>query len=115
MSVYESGVTAYRDTTKWLVAFVPLGSILAASVTVGPELLWSVEHARNFGDWLHDYWLAAICGLGLLAGIAAILYWGAKVLSVAPTDLGKLQSEEYAPKLATAVGAGVTAPEFFTT
>jgi EAL domain-containing protein (putative c-di-GMP-specific phosphodiesterase class I) len=39
----------------------------------------------------------------------------AKVLSIAPTDLGQLQSQAFASKLATAIGAGVTAPEFFST
>jgi len=113
MSIYDSGVGAYRDTTKWLVAFVPLGSLIAATVTIGPDLVWSSGHAQSFKDWLLDYWLTAICGLVLLAGVAAILWWGAKVLSVAPTDLGQLQSQAFAPKLATAIGAGVTAPEFF--
>lgn len=114
MSVYDSGVAAYRDTTKWLVAFVPIVSILAATVTIGPGLTLSVQHAQSLGDWLVDYWLAAVCGLVLLGGIAAILYWGAKVLSVEPTDLGKLQDQAFAARLEDAIGAGVTAPEFFT-
>lgn len=114
MSVYDSGVAAYRDTTKWLVAFVPLGSLVAATVTIGPDLISSVGHARGFSGWLKDYWLVAACGIVLLAGIAAILGWGAKVLSIAPADLGQLQSPAFAPRLAKAIGAGVTAPEFFT-
>lgn len=113
MSIYDSGVAAYRDTTKWLVAFVPLAGLLAAAVTIGPDLVRSVSMARSPQDWLGDNWLTGVCLIVILAGVVAILYWGAKVLSVAPTDLGQLQSQAFAPKLATAIGAGVVAPEFF--
>jgi len=30
MSVYSTGVDAYRDTTKWLTAFVPIVSLATA-------------------------------------------------------------------------------------
>lgn len=114
MALYDSGVAAYRDTTKWLTAFVPLGSLAAATATIGPDLVWSVKHANGIGDWLTHHWIAAVCLVIVLAGIVAILYWGGKVLSIAPTDLGKVQSPEFAPRLATAIGQGVTAPEFLT-
>ncbi|QIK66841.1 hypothetical protein G7072_11250 [Nocardioides sp. HDW12B] len=114
MSVYDSGVSAYRDTTKWLVAFVPIGSLIAAAVTLGPDLVESIQASNGVGNWLGDYWFAVICGVVFLLGIGAILYFGAAVLSVAPTDIGAIQEDAFAPTLAKAIGEGVAAPEFFT-
>ncbi len=114
MPVYDSGVAAYRDTTKWLTAFVPLGALTAATATIGPDLVRSVQAASGVGDWIGRHWPAAACLIAILAGVIAILYWGGRVLSVAPTDLGQLQSPAFAPRLARAIGQGVTAPEFFT-
>lgn len=114
MSVYDSGVSAYRDTTKWLVAFIPIGSLIAGAITVGPDMVLSIQTANGLDAWLSNYWLSALCGVGFLLGIGAILWAGANVLSVAPQDIGNIQKPEFAPKLAQAIGEGVAAPEFFT-
>lgn len=113
-TVYESGVAAYRDTTKWLTTFVPLGSMLTATATLGPPLVRSVQRADSPAQWWARHWVLALCLMAIGAGIWSVLHWGAKVLSVAPVDLGRLQEDTYAAKLDTAIGEGVLAPEFFT-
>lgn len=114
MSVYSSGVTAYRDTTKWLAAFVPVTALVSAAVLVGPDLIVSAQTSSSVGEWLSDYWLVVLSGLGLLAGISAILICGARVLSVEPTDIGKLAEPGPARrKLEVAIGEGAALPEFF--
>jgi hypothetical protein len=112
MSVYDSGTTAYRDTTKWLVAFVPIGSLIAATTAIGPELMSSIETAPSLGAWTSENWDVAVAWILILGGIAATMLFGARVLSVAPKDLGKIQDPSFAAQLATAIGDGVTAPEF---
>lgn len=114
MPVYDGGVTAYRDTTKWLTAFVPLASLAAAATTVGPDLVRSVQQSTGIGDWYGRHGAAAWCLLAILLGIVSVLISGGRVLSISPVDLGRLQSEEFAGRRAKAIGEGVLAPEFFT-
>lgn len=114
MSVYSSGVTAYRDTTKWLAAFVPVTGLVSAVVLVGPDLIVSAQTASSLREWLADYWLVVLSGIALFAGISAILISGAQVLSVEPTDIGKLaEPGSTRRKLEVAVGEGAALPEFF--
>lgn len=114
MSVYSSGVTAYRDTTKWLAAFVPVTALVSAAVLVGPDLIVSVQTSSSAAEWLGDHWLVVLSGIGLFAGISAILICGALVLSVEPTDIGKLATPgSDRRKLEVAIGNGAALPEFF--
>lgn len=114
MSVYSSGVTAYRDTTKWLAAFVPVTALVSAAVLVGPDLIVSAQTSSSAWEWLSDYWLVVLSGLGLVAGISAILICGARVLSVEPADIGKLAEPGSARRnLEVAIGEGAALPEFF--
>ena len=41
MFVYSAGADAFRDTTKWLVAFVPIAALGTAAVVLGPLLVRS--------------------------------------------------------------------------
>lgn len=113
MSVYETGVAAYRDTTKWLVAFLPVTAVVGAALVSGRPLITSVRAAPSVGDWLAEHWLVLVCGIVVFTAIAVVLWAGARVLSVEPTDIGELSKPEMAPELAKAIGAGVAAPEFF--
>lgn len=114
MPQYDSGVSAYRETTKWLVALAPVGSLTAATLTIGPGLLASGRSADGLGAWLTDYGSVLAWCLGLLAGVVAIMVAGARVLSVAPHDLATIQDRNRTARLASAIGSGVAAPEFFT-
>jgi hypothetical protein len=113
VSIYSTGVDAYRDTTKWLAAFVPAVSLATAILVAGPRLLRTVETAPSVGSWLESYWLTLICGVALFGGMAAILATGAKVLSVEPADIADLATATGGKEaLAKAIGSGVTAPDF---
>lgn len=113
MSVYSTAVTAYRDTTKWLAAFVPVVSLATAILVVGPRLVRTIQTAPSLASWFQDYWLTLICGVALFGGMAAILATGANVLSVEPADIADLATDSGPAALAQAIGSGVTAPEFF--
>jgi hypothetical protein len=113
MSIYAGGATAYRDTTKWLVAFLPLTALAAGAFTLGPPVIRSIQDAPSLPSWASDHWLVLVCMVVLFAGLTAILYYGAKVLSVEPTDIGDiLTSPDKKSTLAAAIGSGVTAPWF---
>ncbi len=115
MSIYVGAVDAYRDTVKWLVAFVPVASLGAAAVLVGPPLTHSVASAESGQSWLADHWLVVICGLALVGGLGLMLRYGARVLSITPRDIGALATGSAgAQRLSEAIGAGVAAPDFFT-
>lgn len=109
MSVYEAGATAYRDTTKWLVAFVPIAAILTAGAVAGPRLIHAAGTAGSFSVFLIEYWLALLGLVAVAAGIFAVVWGGAGVLSAQPKDLGEQGSDE----LAKAFNDGVGAPYFF--
>ncbi|MGJ7440973.1 hypothetical protein [Aquipuribacter sp. MA13-6] len=115
MSVYSTAVDAYRDTTKWLVTFAPITAALTAATLVGPRLVRSAQAAPSAAAWGADNWGVLLAGVALLGAVAAVLASGARVLSVEPTDIAtQAASRRGASDLATAVGAGVTTPEFFT-
>jgi hypothetical protein len=114
VSVYSGGVEAYRETTKWLTAFLPVTALVTAAVVAGPGLVRSVQVAPSPGAWVSDHWLVLVCAVALFAGIAAILACGARVLSVQPLELAYLDTDA-ATKAAVAevLGAGAAIPEFF--
>jgi hypothetical protein len=114
MSVYSTGVDAYRDTTKWLTAFVPIVSLATAILVAGPRLVSTIETTPSVGVWLEEYWLTLLCGVALFLGMAVILATGARVLAVEPEDIGDLAvGTGRAKDIANALGSGVAAPEFF--
>lgn len=113
-SVYSTGVEAYRETTKWLAAFVPVTSLVTAAAVSGPKLIRSIQAAPSLGAWVQRYWLVLLCAVGLFGGIGAILWFGARVLRTEPADIGDLATGQAgAQDLAHAIGSGVAAPEFF--
>lgn len=114
MSVYSSAVDAYRETTKWLTAFLPITALASAGVLVGPRLAASAQAASSPAAWAAEHWTILLSLLALGAAVAAILWSGATVLSCEPTDLSNLGEGQGSRSLTAAIGAGVAAPAFFT-
>lgn len=113
MSIYSSGVGAYRDTTKWLTAFVPITSLATAALVLGPGLITSLQTESSLNSWLEHYWIVLLAAIAILGGIAAIMFYGARVLSVEPADIGDLTNGRIATAaLAAAIGSGATTPYF---
>ena len=109
MSIYDSGSDAFRDTTKWLVAFVPVVSIIAIGATVIPRLVKG-SGTHSVSAWLGLNGLSLVGMLVSLVGIALILIFGARVLSSQPIGFTALIAT---PKdLSSAFSAGVGAPYF---
>ncbi len=111
MSIYSAGTAAYRDTTKWLVAFVPIAAILSAGAVAGPGLVNTIGNADSIRDFFE---MAGWPVAGLVAvslGIIAVVWRGSVILSLQPTELGAVVAD---PELMSAAfGAGVGAPYFF--
>jgi hypothetical protein len=106
VSIYSTGAEAFRDTTKWLVAFVPIASIVTAGVVVGPRLISDAARS-DAGD---NVW--PLVGMAAVAmGVVLVVWFGAKVLSTQPKDFTQLFTEDRA-KMSTAFSAGVGAPYF---
>lgn len=115
MSVYRTGVGAYRDTTKWLAAFVPITTLVAGLALTGPQLICSAQAAHSAASWAVDHWGVILGVLALLVAVGAILWSASRVLSTEPSDLADLvDSPKHSTALATAIGSGVMMPEFFT-
>lgn len=115
MSVYSTAVDAYRDTTKWLTAFLPIAGLTTSAVLVGPRLVRSAQTATSWSAWVGEHAWVIVALAVLLLSVAAILWSGAAVLSVEPTDITVMATTAPgATAFARAVGEGVTAPEFFT-
>ena len=113
MSVYSTGAEAYRDTTKWLIALVPLASLVAAAAVVGPRLVTGKTAAGSWSAWITTYW-AALLGCGLvLVGIGLTVASGAWVLSTEPKEVDKLLDDDQ-DRLSKAFSAGVGFPYFLT-
>jgi hypothetical protein len=111
VSVYSAGADAFRDSTKWLVAFVPIGALGTAAAVLGPRLVRDAESARSLSSWLGDNgW--ALGGLGgVLVGVLVVVRYGARVLSTQPKDIGALLTTN-PTRLSQAFSAGVAAPYF---
>ena len=111
MSVYSAGADAFRDTTKWLVAFVPIAALGTAAVVLGPLLVRSAQAAPSLSAWVGDNaW--ALGGVGaVLVGVLVVVWFGAQVLSSQPKDFGALLKTN-PTRLSEAFSAGVAAPYF---
>lgn len=111
MSIYGTGAEAYRDTTKWLVAFVPSAALVGAAALIGPRLVGNGTEADGTFDWLGDN-AVALGGLtAVVAGMVLIVLLGAKVLSAQPKNFTALFTTDQAA-LSQAFSAGVGAPHF---
>jgi|GEM_PF-7134506 hypothetical protein len=66
MSVYSDAASTFRDTTKWLVAFVPVAALVSAAAVVGPRLLYAVDSGDSPapGEWIVI--LAPVLGVALV-------------------------------------------------
>lgn len=113
MSIYKSGVDAYRDTTKWLAAFTPVTAIIAAAVVAGAPLANSLATSPDAGWWLLKHWLLLLCGVVILACIAAILWRAAIVLSAKPIEALTNLSGDDAKLIVGAFSSGVASPDFY--
>ncbi len=112
MTVYSTGVESYRDTTKWLLALVPLASLVAAASVVGPRLVMGKSAAGSWSAWATTFWPALLGCVLVLAGISLTVVRGARLLSAEPKNFDKILGEE--ARLSTAFGAGVGFPYFLT-
>ncbi|MEV8182846.1 hypothetical protein [Specibacter sp. NPDC078692] len=113
MSIYSDGTAAYRETTKWLTAFVPLTAMVASILTLGPPVLRSIQDAPSLPAWIGEHTVVLLCIAVLFGGLTVILSFGTKVLSVEPQDIGPLlNSPEKRSELAAVIGTGTTAPWF---
>jgi hypothetical protein len=110
MSIYGTGAEAFRDATKWLVAFVPLTTIVAGGAVIGPRLVSDLVASLSLWAWAaSSVWL--LVGIGVVAaGVVLVVWFGAEVLSAQPQDFTQLLRDE--TKLSEAFRAGVGAPYF---
>lgn len=115
MSVYTAAAEAYRDTTKWLTAFLPVATVFSGGLLVGPGVVRSVHSSESIGDWLKLNWLLLICGAVIAAAVAGIIWRAAVVLAVEPKDIGQMASGTDVVALSEAIGNGAAAPYFFDT
>jgi len=110
VSVYSTGAESYRDTAKWLVALVPLASLVAAAAVVGPRLVKGETAAGSWSAWITTYWAALLGCVLVLGGIWLTVAKGAKVLSTAPKGYDEILGDD--ERLSAAFGAGVGFPYF---
>lgn len=110
MSIYSTGAEAYRDTAKWLVAFVPVSTIVAGAVALGPRLLEDAAAAASPTAWAQTR-VAVLVGVGLIvAGVGGVLWSGARLLRTQPVDFTALLKDS--EKLREAFQNGVGVPYF---
>ena len=112
MSVYSTGAESYRDTTKWLLALVPLASLVAAAAVVGPRLVTGKTAAGSWIAWITTYWPALLGCVLVLVGIWLTVARGARVLSTEPKGYDKILGD--GARLSKAFAAGVGFPYFLT-
>lgn len=112
MSVYSTGAEAYRDTTKWLIALVPLASLVAAAAVVGPRLVTGKTAAGSWSAWITTYWAALLGCILVLAGIWLTVKRGTRVLSTAPKEIDELLDDE--ERFSDAFRGGAVFPYFLT-
>ena len=94
MSIYSTGAQALRDTTKWLVAFVPIATIVGAIAVFGPRLAGSVTTSGSLVEWGRDNLWPLLGVVAALAGVVVIVTFGSRVLSTQPKDFVKLLSTD---------------------
>jgi hypothetical protein len=112
VSVYSTAAESYRDTTKWLLALVPLASLAAAAAVVGPRLVKGETAAGSWSAWITTYWAALLGCVLVLGGIWLTVSRGAKVLSTEPRKFDQILGD--GARLSAAFGAGVGFPYFLT-
>lgn len=115
-SVYDSGASAYRDTAKWLVAFVPIASLLAAAGVVGPALVQSGAEAGSLPTWLAANALTLVALAVMALGMTIVITAGAKVLAAQPAGLASVlatTSDDAGARLAAAFGEGLGVPYYY--
>lgn len=111
MSIYDTGADAFRDTTKWLVAFVPIASIVAVTAAIGPRLAGDAAASESLGDWARANVLPLAGVAAVVAGVVLIVVFGANVLSTQPNDFTSMFTTDQ-QRLSDAFSAGVGAPFF---
>ncbi len=90
MSIYKSGVDAYRETTKWLVAFIPVTAITTTAVLLGAPLRAGALAASDPSAWMARHGSIVWCAIVVIAAIGAILWCAARVLSAAPVGVASI-------------------------
>lgn len=108
MSVYADGVAAYRDSTKWLVAFVPITTVATGLVATGAPSFGRIR-AQSETTLTHLVFAAILTTLAL----SAVMLSGTRVLDAEPESLSSLQKPRNRATLAKAISDGVIAPHFF--
>jgi hypothetical protein len=108
MSVYADGVAAYRDSTKWLVAFVPITTVATGLVAAGAPSFGRIR-AQSETTLTHLVFAAILTTLAL----SAVMLSGTRVLDAEPESLSSLQKPKNRATLAKAISDGVIAPHFF--
>ena len=111
LSIYSSGADAFRDTTKWLVAFVPIATVVAAGAVIGPRLVDEATTSASLLEWARSNVLPLVGIAIAVGGVVLVVSFGARVLSTQPSDFTTLFTTDQA-KLSSAFSAGVGAPYF---
>lgn len=114
MSIYKSGVDAYRDTTKWLAAFTPATAIITATTVVGAPVGASLAAAPDPWAWVFRHGWLVWCGMAILAATFLILWFATKVLSAPPVEVADIlaRTGRAQTRIDTALGDGIIAPDF---
>lgn len=117
MSIYKSGVDAYRDTTKWLVAFIPVTAITTTAVLLAAPLRAGALAASDPSTWMARHGSIVWCAIVVIAAIGAILWCAARVLSAAPIEVASILERVGGAKkeIDAALGSGIAAPAFLST
>lgn len=95
MSVYADGVAAYRDSTKWLVAFVPITTVATGLVATGAPSFRRIR-AQSETTLTHLVFAAILTTLAL----SAVMLSGTRVLDAEPESLSSLQKPKNRATLA---------------
>lgn len=111
VSVYSTGAEAFRDTTKWLVAFVPIATIVATAGLLGPHLLSNAAASDSPWAWTREHVWPLVGIATVVAGVVLVVSFGAKVLTAQAKDVRRLLTKDE-EKLSSAFSAGVGAPYF---
>ncbi len=111
LSIYRAGSDAFRDTAKWLIAFVPIASLTSVGALVGPRLIKGAEASTSPAGWLASNIWPILGVAAAAAGVTAIVFFGAKVLAAQPSEFANLLTVDRS-KLSAAFSAGVGAPYF---
>ncbi len=114
MSVYQTSVDAYRDTTKWLAALTPVTTVVSAVVVAGGPVGASLAAATDKGAWFGAHWPLVVSAVVILVSIGAVLVVAARVLSQEPVQVITLQTADAKVRqsLETAFSNGIASPDF---